>query len=411
MIATVTYKHIKCISFWIVLVLSIVFINSNALAQQTHNVSFQTTDGIYGHVVIKTAPRSMGTGYIVIDSQRLVYEGVRGSSQISGITFPLTSRKYTIDLNGSGCMKLNSPTPDCGGFSMQYLGASASDYTEVGFSESTKQKHNDIRKETGDEIWVNRGFAQDITITEVRGSDLNSIRSAINTASTGTASSQSTSSTQQQKKPETNDQQSSEQQESKIEQQRQEEVRQRQIQANQERQAEAERQERQRRLAEAEAQRKAEADRQRRAAAEQARNDLGQVTQNALQSGMAVGLSLTGDQLGLYVGMVSDKWAFMFNMGTNELGAITGDEFIEDNPVFSTGLDVGFDVANTQALMMYVGAFIDFQSELDKANEFGVSGGFTGLVGEVFVYQVGYRANADSEKFALFSSLGLQFDF
>ncbi|MBD3616899.1 MAG: hypothetical protein HUJ22_10035 [Gracilimonas sp.] len=174
----------------LVIVLAIVFVNSNAVAQQTHTVSFQTSDGIYGHAVIKTAPRSMGTGYIVIDSQRLVYEGVRGSFKLSGITFPLTAQKYTIDLKGSGCMRLNSQTPDCGSFSMQYLGASTSDYTEAAFSESAKQKHNDIRRETGEEIWINRGFAQNIEITEVRGDDLNSIRKAINAASAETTESQ-----------------------------------------------------------------------------------------------------------------------------------------------------------------------------------------------------------------------------
>lgn len=414
--ATVTNTYMSCIPFWILSLLSIVFINANAVAQQTHTVSFQTSDGIYGHAVIKTAPASMGTGYIVIDAQRLVYEGVRGNSQLSGISFPLTAQKYTIDLNGSGCMRLNSQTPDCAGFSMQYLGATASDYTEVAFSESTKQKHNNIRKETGDEIWVNRGYAQNITITEVRGDDLSSIRRAVNsasseTASTGTTSGQSTGTTQQQQEPENTGQQSSGQQESKVEQQRQEaEARQRLIQANQERRADAERQERQR-LAEAEAQRKAEADRQRRAAAEQSRNELAQVTQNALQSGAAVGMSLTGDQVGLFAGGVFDKWAFLLNFGTNELGAITGEEFTEENPVFSMGMDVGFDVADTQKLMMYVGAFMDFQSEMDQANEFGISGGVMGLVGEVFVYQAGYRYNSDAENFALFGSLGLQFGF
>lgn len=181
----ITYTFLSSIPFWIVLVLSIVFINSNAAAQQTHTVSFETSDGIYGHAVIKTAPRSMGAGYIVIDSQRLVYEGVRDNSQLSGITFPLTAQKYTIDLKGSGCMRLNSQTPDCGSFSMRSLSHGPSDYTEVAFSESAKQKHNDIRKETGEEIWINQGFAQNIIITEVRGDDLNSIRKAINAASEG----------------------------------------------------------------------------------------------------------------------------------------------------------------------------------------------------------------------------------
>lgn len=170
---------------WLMLVFSIVLINTSSFAQgstSTHNVSFQTPDGIYGHVVLKAAPRSMGESYIVLDVQEVVFEGVSGSTP-SGISFPLRSTKFTVDVSGSGCMRLNSQTPDCGSFSKRYLGRS-SDYTTVNFSRNARDKHNEIRKETGVETWISSGFVQNLEIKAVRGSDLNNIRSAMNSSTT-----------------------------------------------------------------------------------------------------------------------------------------------------------------------------------------------------------------------------------
>lgn len=170
---------------WLIIVFSTVFINTSLFAQgstSTHSVSFQTPDGIYGHVVLKAAPRSMGEGYILIDVQEVVFEGVNGSSP-SEISFPLRSTKFTVDVSGLGCMRLNSQTPDCGSFSIQYLGRT-SDYTAVNFSKSARDKHNTIRKETGVETWISSGFVQNLEITAVRGSDLNNIKSAVKNSST-----------------------------------------------------------------------------------------------------------------------------------------------------------------------------------------------------------------------------------
>ncbi|MEX0929890.1 MAG: hypothetical protein WD266_08760 [Balneolales bacterium] len=156
------------------------FNHTASYAQQTHTVPFETPDGIYGHAEILTKPSTFGEGYIVVDAKKVVFEGVKGNA--SQISFPHETSRYTLDLTGTACMQLNSQTPDCGGFSMNSLGHSTSDYTGVNFSQTTRQKHNDIRKETGEGYWETRGYVRDLQITNVRGDGIDNIKSALNTS-------------------------------------------------------------------------------------------------------------------------------------------------------------------------------------------------------------------------------------
>ena len=148
---------------------------------QSHPVSFETSDGIYGSVYLKTKPHTMGNGYVIVDAQNMTIKGVKGqASNPPGYSFPMNVSKFTLNVSGIGCMYLTSSQPYCGNFTIDYLSSATSDYTEVGFSEEVKKQHNDLRKSAGGEgKWQISGFVRNLSISNIRTDSFRDILKAI----------------------------------------------------------------------------------------------------------------------------------------------------------------------------------------------------------------------------------------
>lgn len=147
---------------------------------KTHNLSFETADGIYGHIVVKSKPVEMGGSYVVLDAKSLVVEGMRGHSRIYSYSFPLQVQKFTVNLSGSGCIYLNSSQPHCGNFNVNYLSSATSDYTSVGFSQASKDKYKELRENDKSLSWENDGYVDRLQVDDVSADIFRKIKAAAN---------------------------------------------------------------------------------------------------------------------------------------------------------------------------------------------------------------------------------------
>ncbi|MHA6279365.1 hypothetical protein ACXYMT_04215 [Salinimicrobium sp. CAU 1759] len=144
-----------------------------------HRLSFETSEGIYGHVIVKSKPVELGASYVVLDAKSLVIEGKRGQSKIYGFSFPLQVGKFTLNLSGSACIYLNSSQPHCGNFQMNYLSSATSDYTSVGFSEDSKTRYKNLIKEDKSLSWESNGFVKNIQVDKVNSDIFRKIEKAV----------------------------------------------------------------------------------------------------------------------------------------------------------------------------------------------------------------------------------------
>lgn len=165
------------------LCLLLLAVGLRAQTVQTHHLSFQNNNGVFGGLVIKTKPTTVGYAYLWIQQESVRIDGIElnGSrytgNQLVGFSFPILCEDCYFKVNGVACINFNGPPHECGEFSSTDVmrGALGKSSPEVMFSQATKDKHNLIRRSEGVNTWELSGFVQSVEVEEVKGSAINEI--------------------------------------------------------------------------------------------------------------------------------------------------------------------------------------------------------------------------------------------
>jgi hypothetical protein len=164
-------------------------LNSNlAFSQNTQefNRSFETNEGVYGYVIIKTRPTTVGEAYITIQQNSLVISGIKYNGtnysanqlQSEGFVFPKVSTNCYFKASGSVSIIYQNQNIGSSNFktisSIHYGGMGKVDES-IAFDQSVKDRHNDIRKKTDISVWEQNGKVDNIEIFAIQGTDINNV--------------------------------------------------------------------------------------------------------------------------------------------------------------------------------------------------------------------------------------------
>lgn len=170
------------------MILSLAFLISSfsLFAQtQTHNIPFNI-DGIRGVAVVLTKPATMSFGAVVMDVQSITINNADGVSDIKGRSFPMECGDCRIYGTADACMNFTGPPYDCESFSFKEMGK-VSDYVIVDWPQSIKDRHNQVRRETGVGVWQERGLVRNLQISSISGSMWRDILSKMGKSSSSDA--------------------------------------------------------------------------------------------------------------------------------------------------------------------------------------------------------------------------------
>ena len=176
----------------IIIFLSLLFHFSNAKTQTTEHFTrtFETSTGIYGEVHLKTRPITVGSAYLWVEQEAVIFQGVKGergdysSSDLveEGITFPYACSNCFFYADGEAKMNLKGTTY-YGPFNKEGIiafGENGKTNHRVYFSEEAKRIHNEIEEQTdGVSMWETTGSVERIEIYDVKGGDLGKITRAV----------------------------------------------------------------------------------------------------------------------------------------------------------------------------------------------------------------------------------------
>ncbi|MEE9348663.1 MAG: hypothetical protein V3U80_01295 [Flavobacteriaceae bacterium] len=169
-------------NIFIIIVLILISINTNAQTNQQFTKQFVTDSGVYGYVKITTKPTTVGGAYIWIQQDAVVIEGINDytGNMLSevGVNFPFNCSNCAFYASGEASMQVpgwtrrdyakfnKGGTINSGGFGKTNQ--------TVHFSASAKKRHNDARSEHGSS-WEKTGRVEQISIHNVKGADINKI--------------------------------------------------------------------------------------------------------------------------------------------------------------------------------------------------------------------------------------------
>ncbi len=166
------------------LIILTLFLSISAFSQKTENhiERFQTSDGISGYVKFKTQPTAVGSAYLLVKNKEVVIERVvvntrNGYSYAAGNIedFPLALPHHSngfFSVNGTATMSID-------GYSVRGDFKGSGSNLEVHFSQSAKDLHNKTQKKTDINYWEQTGEVSYLSISNVTGSALREIRSAM----------------------------------------------------------------------------------------------------------------------------------------------------------------------------------------------------------------------------------------
>ena len=166
-----------------------IVISSYGQTTQAFKLDFETFDGVYGYVRLKTKPTAVGGAYIWIEQTECVIEEINGSSaSLDGVSFPIYSDNCYMEVKGKALVEhpdYSNPyvNPYKGSFSSNNLhyGSLGKTSPEVNFSSSTRDFINEKTHNMNGNYWEETGEVYEIKIYNVRGSDINKVvRSANN---------------------------------------------------------------------------------------------------------------------------------------------------------------------------------------------------------------------------------------
>lgn len=110
-----------------------------------------------------------------VQQDRVVIEGVSGGD-VEGVSFPVDCKDCFFTARGTACIDFTGQPPyDCVDWktgATVHKGGMLKATPEVHFSQSTKDRANKLRKETGVNYWEERGLVTRIEVDEVRGSHI-----------------------------------------------------------------------------------------------------------------------------------------------------------------------------------------------------------------------------------------------
>ncbi len=164
-------------------ILSAFFLGSTQKSQ-SHTLPFKNENGVYGVVYLKTQATTVGYGYLWIQQDLVRIDGVEldglkyTGAAIQGYQFPFNCEDCYFKASGVACINFGDQAmDDCGNFSSTDImrGALGKSSPEVDFSESTKEKHNKMRRLKDINAWEELGFVKSIHIDEVKSATLSSI--------------------------------------------------------------------------------------------------------------------------------------------------------------------------------------------------------------------------------------------
>lgn len=150
---------------------------------------FSTEDGIYGTVNLTTKPTTFGGGYILIQQDNVIIEGIKyngknfSENQLSshGVIFPMESSNCYFYASGQASMLIpGSVERDYGNFEKGGpigKGGFLKTRQEVLFSENAKERHN--ANKTNGSPWENTGRVEKIKLNGFYGEDLRTVRKAV----------------------------------------------------------------------------------------------------------------------------------------------------------------------------------------------------------------------------------------
>lgn len=176
----------KLLSFFVFLIIS-----TTAIAQKSQYFTkdFTTSSGIYGYAKITTQPTTVGFGYIWIQQDAVVVQGVNYNGQnytgntLSnyGVTFPFNCSNCFFYADGRASMNIKGNFY-YGNFSKGGTinsGGLGKTNQSINFSEKAKQLHNDEVRRLGYSLWERNGRVESLNIHKVKGADFGKITRAI----------------------------------------------------------------------------------------------------------------------------------------------------------------------------------------------------------------------------------------
>tara|TARA_R110002050_G_scaffold279831_1_gene426618 strand:+ start:505 stop:825 length:321 start_codon:yes stop_codon:yes gene_type:complete len=102
--------------FFTVFVFSFIAYTISAQQPQVHELSFKNSNGVYGTIVLKTMPITVGYAYLWIQQDLVRIEGVEYSKrhytadQLEGISFPVICEDCYFKVSGVACINFNGAT-------------------------------------------------------------------------------------------------------------------------------------------------------------------------------------------------------------------------------------------------------------------------------------------------------------
>ncbi len=168
----------------IILVIIVVIAINSAYAQQTFRREFKT-NGVYGYVMIKTKPTTVGEAYIWIQQTKCVIQGIDNytGNDLDGISFPIYSTNCYMSVSGDASVvraNYNNPSanPYTGHFSsnnLHYGSSLGKTSPQVGFSDAARNFINKKTRENNSNYWENNGKVDNLSISNVQGLDIDKV--------------------------------------------------------------------------------------------------------------------------------------------------------------------------------------------------------------------------------------------
>lgn len=163
--------------FYLIIVTLLFHFNLNAQQTHNHEINFKTQDGVFGRVFVKSKP-SLFNYYIDITATKVIIEGISNGGSIFkndlaeyGVVFPYDCNNCFFQVKGN--VLTTDGLPIVGYFGGgKYVHSNAKTSYEVNFNQGAIKRLKEYFNQKRVDIWQTKGHINEITISNVQGSDL-----------------------------------------------------------------------------------------------------------------------------------------------------------------------------------------------------------------------------------------------